>query len=68
MSFYARWAALGLFTAFWTITSVLVFDGSDVVMGIAGMVVAALITARVWVGPPEPQKNYPSTVRGRRQG
>jgi hypothetical protein len=68
MTFYARWAALGLFTAFWTIISVLIFDGADVLMGVAGMTVAALITARVWVGPLEPRRNYPSTVRSRNKG
>ncbi len=65
MSFYARWGALGAFTAFWTIITVMVFD-ADVVAGIGGLTVGALITARVFVGPAQPRKNYPSTVRSRR--
>ncbi len=66
VTFYARWAALGLFTAFWTITCVLIFD-ADVVIGVAGMTVGALITAMLILGPAQPRKNYPSTVRSSRK-
>ncbi len=64
VNFYARWAALGAFTAFWTITTVLVFN-ADVVAGVGGMIVGSLITARVCVGPGPPRKSNPSAVRAR---
>ncbi len=67
MSFYARWAALGAFTVFWTVITLMIFD-ADVIAGIGGLTVGALITARVFVGPAPARKDYPSTVRGRRQG
>ncbi len=65
LAFYVRWITLGLFMAFWTFASILVFE-DDVLLYVGGTTVTALITARVFVGPGTPRgKNYPSTVRAR---
>jgi hypothetical protein len=66
VSFYARWAALGLHTVFMTLVGILVLDPYDLWVGLAGVAVASFIVGRVVAGPREPRKNYPSTVRSRR--
>ncbi len=68
VTFYARWGALGLHTAFMTLLGILVLDPYDFWVALAGVAAVSFIVGRMWAGPREPRKNYPSTVRGRRQG